>query len=157
VTDSEPAEVRDERTAVMRERFRSIHQDQVAFNQLLGVRITRWSPQGVRMEVPFRQDLSAHTDTFHGGVLASLVDASAGSAVMAGHDFSKGSRMSTVSLSVNFIAIAPGEGLVADAVCTRRGRNLQYVHVVVSSSEGGKTLAEAVVVCQTADRVRSSP
>lgn len=155
MSDPDPESPNADRNAVMGERSRAIHQDQVAFNRLLGVRITRWSPDGVRMEVPFRDELSAHTDTFHGGVLASLVDASAGSAVMAGHDFARGSRMSTVSLSINFIAIAPGEGLVADAVCTRRGRNLQYVHVVVSSSEGGKTLAEAVVVCHTADRIRT--
>ena len=87
-------------------------------------------------------------------MLASLVDAAAGAAVMAGHDFTRGSRMSTVSMSVSFIAIAPGEGLRATAACTRRGRNLQYVHVLVSSSDSGKSLAEGVVVCNTAERTR---
>ena len=152
----EPA--RDEvRNARLRERFRAVHQDEVAFNRLLGVRIEKWGPDGVTMTIPFREDLSAHAQTFHGGVLASLVDAAAGAAVMAGHDFTHGSRMSTVSMSMNFIAIAPGEGLTANAACTRRGRNMQYLHVVVSSSETHKSLAEAVVVCHTAQHSRPHP
>jgi uncharacterized protein (TIGR00369 family) len=141
----------------MRERFQGIYQDEVAFNRLLGLRITRWDAEGVTMEIPFRKDLSAHRETFHGGVVASLVDTAAGAAVMAGHDFTLGSRMSTVSMSISYIAIAPGEGLTATAACTRRGRNLQYVHVLVSSTGTGKPLAEGVVVCNTAERTRPAP
>jgi uncharacterized protein (TIGR00369 family) len=133
----------------LRTRFRGIYQDEVAFNRLIGLRIQEWDTRGVRFEVPFRHDLTSHLSTFHGGVLATLVDAAAGGAVLAGHDFAFGSRMSTVSMTVNFIASAPGEGLVARAECTRRGRNLHHVHVIVTSSKTQKTLAEGVVVCTT--------
>jgi uncharacterized protein (TIGR00369 family) len=136
----------------LRKRFRGIYQDEVAFNRLIGLRIREWSIEGVVFEVPFRDDLTSHSSTFHGGVLATLVDAAAGGAVLAGHDFAFGSRMSTVSMSINFISSAPREGLVATASCTRRGRSLHYVHVVVTSSETRKTVAEGVVVCNTSGR-----
>ncbi len=147
-------EPQPERNDELRARFRQVYQDEVEFNVLIGMRITRWEPDGVVFMVPFRDQLSSHASTFHGGVLASLVDSAAGGAVLAGHDFANGSRLSTVNMAVNFMAIAPGEGLVARAVCTRRGRSLNFVHVVVSSSESDKTLAEGMVTCNVGSRNR---
>jgi uncharacterized protein (TIGR00369 family) len=146
-----------ERNEELRARFRHIYQDEVAFNKTIGMSITRWEPEGVQFEVPFRRDLSSHADTFHGGVLATLIDAAAGGAVLAGHDFAKGSRLSTVSMTVHYLSSAPGEGLVARARCTRRGRNLNYVHVTVESTESGKLLAEGMVTCNMTSRRAGPP
>jgi uncharacterized protein (TIGR00369 family) len=140
----------------LRARFRHVYEDEVPFNALIGMRVTRWGPDGVRFEVPFRAELASHADTFHGGVLSTLIDAAAGGAVLAGHDFANGSRLSTVSMTVHYLSAAPGEDLVADAVCTRRGRNLNYVHVDVVSSESRKPLAEGLVTCNMTSRTRSS-
>jgi uncharacterized protein (TIGR00369 family) len=154
MTDAEPP-ADDRRNQELRARFRKIYQDEVAFNRLIGLRVRDWNIEGVTFEIPFRDDLTSHPSTFHGGVLATLVDAAAGGAVLAGHDFAFGSRMSTVSMSISFISAAPEEGLVATAVCTRRGGSLHYVHVVVSSSETNKPVAEGVVVCKTTGRSKS--
>ena len=143
-----------DRNAELRARFRHIYQDEVAFNALVGISITRWDPDGVRFEVPFRDDLSSHADTFHGGVLATLIDAAAGGAVLAGHDFAHGSRLSTVSMTVHYLSAAPGEALVAEARCSRRGRNLNSVHVVVTSAQSAKLVAEGMVVCNMTSRTR---
>jgi uncharacterized protein (TIGR00369 family) len=151
MTDAAPPSD-ERRNEELRARFRGIYQDEVAFNRLLGLRIRDWNGEGVTFEIPFRDDLTSHPSTFHGGVLATLVDAAAGGAVLAGHDFAFGSRMSTVSMSINFISAAPKEGLTATAACTRRGGSLHYVHVVVTSSETHKTVAEGVVVCKTSGR-----
>jgi uncharacterized protein (TIGR00369 family) len=142
------------RNAELRARFRRIYQDEVAFNALIGMSITRWDPDGVRFEVPFRADLSSHADTFHGGVVATLIDATAGGAVLAGHDFAHGSRLSTVSMTVHYLSAAPGEALVAEARCSRRGRNLNSVHVVVTSAQSAKLVAEGMVVCNMTSRTR---
>ena len=128
----------------------------MAFNRLIGVSITRWDPDGVEFEVPFRDDLSSHTDIFHGGVLATLIDSAAGGAVLAGHDFANGSRLSTVSMTVNYLSAAPGEALVARARCTRRGRNLNYVYVTVTSDVSGKLLAEGLVTCNMTSRATAA-
>jgi uncharacterized protein (TIGR00369 family) len=146
----------DDRNTEMRDRFRHIYQDEVAFNGLIGMSITRWDPEGVEIEVPFRADLSSHAGTFHGGVVATLIDAAAGGAVLAGHDFAHGSRLSTASMTVHYLSAAPGEGLVARARCTRRGRNLNYVHVLVESSDTGKLLAEGMATCNMASRRRAT-
>jgi uncharacterized protein (TIGR00369 family) len=153
----EVAEVDDvDRNAELRARFRDIYLDDVAFNVLIGMTITRWDTEGVRFEVPFRHDLTSHAETFHGGVIATLVDAAAGGAVLAGHDFARGSRLSTVSMTVHYLAAAPGEGLVADAHVRRRGRSLNSVDVVVESSESAKLVAEGMVVCNMTSRSRTA-
>src|SRR5207245_4365536 len=55
---------------------------------------------------------------FHGGVVSALLDTTATGAVMAGHDFAKGSRLTTISLSVQYLSVAPGgaHGTTPDAV-----------------------------------------
>jgi uncharacterized protein (TIGR00369 family) len=142
------------RNEELRARFRHVYQDEVPFNGLIGMKVTRWDADGVRFEVPFRDELASHAATFHGGVLAALIDAAAGGAVLAGHDFANGSRLSTVGMTVHYLSAAPQEDLVAEAVCTRRGRNLNYVHVDVVSSETRKPLAEGLVTCNMTSRTR---
>jgi acyl-coenzyme A thioesterase PaaI-like protein len=60
--------------------------------------------------------------------------------------------MSTVTMTVHYLSTAPGEGLVAHAHCTRRGRNLNYVVVKVESSETGKALAQGMVTVNMTSR-----
>ena len=36
-----------------------------------------------------------------------MIDTTGSAAVLAGHDFSKGSRLSTISMSVNYLGVAP--------------------------------------------------
>src|SRR5262249_3877368 len=126
--------------------------DEVRFNALIGMSITRWEPDGVRFEVPFRDELSSHADTFHGGVVATLIDVAAGGAVLAGHDFAHGSRLLTVSMMVNYLSVVFGDGLVAEARCSRRGRNLNSVHVVVQSARSARRVAEGLVVVNMTKR-----
>jgi uncharacterized protein (TIGR00369 family) len=140
------------RNTELRARYRHIYQDEVAFNALIGMSITRWEPDGVRFEVSFRPDLSANPDIFHGGVVATLIDAAAGGAVLAGHDFANGSRLTTVSMTVHYLSAARGEGLVADARCSRRGRNLNSVQVAVHSAQSAKPVAEGMVVVNMTKR-----
>ena len=130
----------------LRQWFRNHLQHGVRFNATIGVEITKWDEDGVCFHLAFADDLSAHEGVFHGGVVAALVDTCGTAAVMAGHDYTNGSRFTTISLNVSFLSVAPDEGLVAEGVCTRRGRNVNYTEVKVRSDQSRKLLAQGLVV-----------
>lgn len=127
-----------------RDRFRHHWQDGVAFNKACGMTVQRWGQDGVEMRLPFRDDLGAHPGVFHGGVLSALIDTAGCGAVAAGHDYDKGSRITTVSLAVQYFTVDPGQGVTALARCTRRGKQINYAEVSVRS-EAGKELARGLV------------
>ena len=115
----------------------------VAFNVACGITIPRWDPEGVEFRLPFRADLGAHEGVLHGGVLAALIDTTGCGAVLAGHDFALGSRISTVDLTVQYLRPATG-GVVAEGRCTRRGRSINFADVVVRTDDG-KDVARGIV------------
>jgi uncharacterized protein (TIGR00369 family) len=91
-----------------REWFREHWKSHIAFNQLLGVEILDWEPGLVRARVPFADRLSAHDGIFHGGVVATLIDSAGTGAVISGHDFNRGSRLTTVAMNVQYMSVARG-------------------------------------------------
>jgi uncharacterized protein (TIGR00369 family) len=80
--------------------FRRHWSDEIPFNRHTGMVVREWGPDGVEIELPYDDALSAHEGIFHGGMLAALIDTTGTGAVMAGHDYRKGSRVSTVSMTV---------------------------------------------------------
>jgi uncharacterized protein (TIGR00369 family) len=135
----------DDEQRQRREWFRRHWEQGVAFNRLCGLWVRRWEPDGVELVVPYAEQLGSHEGTFHGGVLAALVDTAGTGAVMAGHDFDLGSRLSTVSMSVQYLASARNEDAVAYARCTRRGRQLHFAEVVVRSADSDRPLVQGMV------------
>ena len=111
----------------------------------LGIVIEEWSPDGARLRLPFAAGLTNDGKAFHGGVIASLVDTAGAAAVWAGHDYDKGMRAATVSLTVNYTGAARRSDLVADAVCVKRGKDLSFSEIRVSDAEG-RGIASASLV-----------
>jgi uncharacterized protein (TIGR00369 family) len=111
----------------------------------LGIVVERWDAAGVRLRLPFDERLTNDGVVYHGGVVASLVDTSGAAAVFAGHDFAKGARAATVSMTVNYTGAARGADLVADAVCVRRGRDLSFAEIHVHDPDG-RLVASATLV-----------
>lgn len=140
----------------IREWFRRHWQEDVPFSRLCGFEIVDFTPEVVRVRAAFRPDLSAHEKIFHGGVLATLIDTAGSGAVIAGHDYSLGTRLTTAAMSVQFLSVAPGEDIVAEGRCTRRGRSLSFAHVVVSSA-GGKRLAEGMLTVNVSGKREGLP
>ena len=134
-----------ERLERRRSWFRTHWQDEVAFNRLCGLRITRWDPEGAEATLPFADELTAHADILHGGVIAALIDTIGSGAVMAGHDYDSGTRSMTVSLTVNYLSVAPRQDLVASARVTKRGRLMSFAEVEVRGAETGKPVAQGLV------------
>ncbi|TDU01785.1 uncharacterized protein (TIGR00369 family) [Streptomyces sp. 846.5] len=132
--------------------FRERWEHGVRFNRLCRMRVLRWDDGGVEMALPYAEVLSAHDGVFHGGVVSALIDTAGGGAVMAGHDFDKGSRVSTVSLSVQYLTPARGPELVAYAHCVKRGGRIHYAEVEVQDVEGTACARGQVVVSISGER-----
>jgi uncharacterized protein (TIGR00369 family) len=146
----------DEEQEQWRERFRRHWENGVGFNRACAMKILRWDGGGVEMHLPYRDDLSAHPEVFHGGVLSALIDTAGCGAVAAGHDYNRGNRVTTVALSVQYLSVDPGHDAIAYATCTRRGQQISYSEVAVRS-DAGKLLAQGLVTVSVTGRRSAEP
>ena len=110
-------------------------EEKIPFNVLCGFRITRWSPEGVTLETDYEERLGNSLGSMHGGVLATLVDTAAGAAVAAGPEYRRGSSITTVDMTVQYLGPVT-DRLVVDAVCTKRGRQLTFAEVTARDGRG---------------------
>jgi uncharacterized protein (TIGR00369 family) len=150
MSDLEHPDLTDADVQSLRRFFRYHWTDRVEFNRACGLQIPTWEPDGVVFALDYRDDLSAHPGMFHGGVVSALIDTCGSGAVMAGHDFRRGSRITTVSMSVQYLGAAPGEGVVAHGRCTRRGRSVNFAEVKVFSAASNRPIAEGLVASNIA-------
>ncbi|MCX2934426.1 PaaI family thioesterase [Mycobacterium sp. CVI_P3] len=134
-----------------REFFRRHWEHGVKFNALCGLHIVTWRPDLVEIRLPYSEQLSAHDGVFHGGVVAALVDTAGVGAVMAGHDYAKGSRSSTVSLALNYLSVAAGD-LTARGHCVKRGGRIHFSEVVVLRGDGQPCARGQVAVSISGER-----
>lgn len=109
----------------------------------LGVRFDRWEPDDVVLRLPFREDLTNDGTYFHGGVIASAIDTAGAAAAWSNHDFDKGSRASTIAMSVQYVGAAKGSDLVCHARTVRRGRELTFTEITATDADGA-VVAHAV-------------
>lgn len=140
-----------------REWFREHWAKGVPFNRHCALEVRRWSAAAVELFLPYADELSAHTGIFHGGVVAALLDTTASGAVLAGHDFTKGSRLTTISLSVQYLSVAPGEGLLATGHCTRRGRGVHFAEAQACGATSGKVVATGQIAVNIAGERPGAP
>lgn len=131
----------DQEQRARSEWFRRHWETGVAFNRHCGLRIDRWEADGVELYLPYSDTLSAHSGVFHGGVVSALLDTTATGAVMAGHDFNRGSRLTTISLSVQYLTVAPDEDLICVGRATRRGRTVNFAEASARGARSGKLVA----------------
>ena len=101
----------------------------------LGVEVDEWSPDQVTLRLPFAEGLTNDGKEYHGGVIGALIDTAGAAAVWAGHDFDKGLRASTVSMTVNYTGRGVGD-LSAVARCFKRGRDLSFSEIHVEDAHG---------------------
>jgi uncharacterized protein (TIGR00369 family) len=69
----------------------------------LGIVFDRYEPDDVVLRLPFREDLTNDGVYYHGGVIASVVDTAGAAAAWSNHDFDKGARASTISMSIQYV------------------------------------------------------
>lgn len=102
----------------------------------LGVIVERYEPDEAAIRIPFRSDLTNDGIVYHGGVIAATLDTCGALAAWSNHDFDKGARASTVSLSVNYIDAARSSDLLCSARALKRGRELIFTSITATDAEG---------------------
>jgi uncharacterized protein (TIGR00369 family) len=109
----------------------------------LGVVIERYEPDSVTLRLPFRPDLTNDGTYYHGGVIAAAIDTAGAAAAWSNHDFNKGARASTVSMSIQYVGAAKQSDLICHARVIRRGKELTFTEITATDTDG-KTVAHGV-------------
>lgn len=109
----------------------------------LGIGFDRYEHDDVVLRLPFRADLTNDGTIYHGGVVASCLDTAGAAAAWSNHDFTKGARASTVSMSVQYVGTCKQSDLVCHATTVKRGRELIFTEITATDDEG-RVVAHAV-------------
>ena len=111
---------------------------------LLGTQTELVVEDRVRVRLPFRPEVTTVGDLVHGGAIAALVDVAATAAFWTGADLARNPRGTTIGFTVNFLAPARGQDLIAEARVVQRGRSISVGEVTVEDAEG-RPVARALV------------
>jgi uncharacterized protein (TIGR00369 family) len=144
-TTTKDAVLSDADQKARRDWFRRHWETNVPFNRTCRISVRRWDEDGVEMVAAYSDELSAHVGIFHGGVIATLIDTAGTASVMAGHDFNRGSRISTAAMSLQYLSVARSEDVVATARTIKRGRTVHVASVEVHGATSGRLLATGQV------------
>ena len=109
----------------------------------LGIAFERFEPDDVEIRLPFRDDLTNDGIYFHGGVIASVLDTAGAAAAWSNHDFNKGTRASTVGMTVQYVGAAKRSDLLCHARTVRRRKELNFTEITATDADG-EVVAHAV-------------
>ena len=109
----------------------------------LGIGFDAWDHDEVVLRVPFREDLTNDGTHYHGGVVAAALDTAGAGAAWSAHDFTRGDRASTISMSVQYVGSARRSDLVCTARTVKRGRELIFTEITARDDDG-RVVAHAV-------------
>ena len=109
----------------------------------LGIEFDQWEADRVRLRLPFREDLTNDGVMYHGGVIAAALDTAGAGAAWSNHDFDRGIRASTISLSIQYVGSARRSDLLCTATTVKRGRELIFTEVTANDTDG-RVVAHAV-------------
>jgi uncharacterized protein (TIGR00369 family) len=116
----------------------------------LGIHVESIEPERVRLRVPYKDENSNPGRALHGGVAASVISSAGALAAWTGIAEGPDIETGTVDLSVNYLAAAIGEDIVATAEVLRRGKEIVYSAVDVRN-DGGKRIATGLVTYRAFD------
>ncbi len=131
------------------EALRELFEHRITFNQVLGLRIESFDPDSPRIRLAMRPDLVGHYlyGRLHGGAIATLLDATAGLAVMCAiarkhcdesaqqvmHRFG---RLGTIDLRIDFLRPGVGQWFDATARISRLGGRIASTQMTLTSDSG---------------------
>ncbi|MEL7206836.1 MAG: PaaI family thioesterase [Actinomycetota bacterium] len=134
-TGDRPAGLSDEEQARRRAAIADLFPS-TPFMGLLGITFDRYEPDDVVVRLPFDERWTNDGVVFHGGVIATMLDTAGAAAAWSNHDFDRGTRASTVSMSVQYLAAAQSSDLVVSAHTVRRGRELIFTEITARDEHG---------------------
>jgi len=104
--------------------------------KLLGFTLTEWREGYARIELPVTERLGNRTGRVHGGVIATLIDASCGFAGTFPSEPGLVPRCVTLTYSSNFVGPATGDKIFVDAELLGGGRKVFFARGVVTNEDG---------------------
>ncbi len=114
------------------------------YNAGIGVRVESIEPERVRVRIPYADENSNPGRALHGGVVASIINIAGALVAVTTSQPNDHSELGTLDLSVNYLAAAIGEDIVAEADVLRRGKEIVYSDVGVRN-DAGKWIAKGLV------------
>jgi len=128
---------------------KAIFEEKIAFNRVLGLKITRLSADGASGAIQMRPDLVGHFqhNRLHGGVIATCLDSMGGLAVLGAmgarhmdeapqqrlHRFVK---MGTIDLRIDYLRQAIGESFVMHGEVIRLGSRVANTRMEFLGADG---------------------
>ncbi len=102
----------------------------------LGIVIEAYEPDAATVRLPFRPDLTNDGSRYHGGVIAAVLDTAGAAAAWSNHDFERGTRASTVGMSVQYVGACTDSDLLCHARVVRRRRDLIFSEITATDAAG---------------------
>ncbi|HZQ85342.1 MAG TPA: PaaI family thioesterase [Acidimicrobiales bacterium] len=102
----------------------------------LGLVFDKYEHDDVTVRIPFREDLTNDGTYYHGGVVAAAIDTAGAAAAWSNHDFDKGARASTVSMSLQYVGACKKSDLLCHARTVRRGKELTFTEITATDADG---------------------
>jgi len=114
----------------------------------LGLAVDELAEGVARLRLPYHDKNSNPGQALHGGVAASLIDIAG--KLAAGTGFEGEVEAAAIDVSVNYLAAAIGEEIVAEGRVLRRGKEISYAEVDVTTT-GAKPIAKGLVTTRIVD------
>jgi uncharacterized protein (TIGR00369 family) len=111
----------------------------------LGIELRELDDDRAVLLLPFRDEVVTIAGVIHGGAVSSLVDNAAVAAAWSALEFEEPPLGTTVGLTVDFLAAARNEAIVAEAHVLRRGSSLCFCEVKVRGADNDHLLATGLV------------
>ncbi|MBL8380716.1 MAG: thioesterase family protein [Burkholderiales bacterium] len=133
----------------LRAALRKLFEESISFNQVLGFRIVSFNPERPRIRFDMRPELIGHPirKILHGGVIAAVLDATAGYAILlailkAHPDdaldalLARFRHMSTIDLRIDYVRPGRGEHFFGTAQVLRVGSKVGSVRMELTNDAG---------------------
>jgi uncharacterized protein (TIGR00369 family) len=124
----------------------------VPFMKHLGMEFVEGGEGYAKIRLRFQQENSTAGDALHGGAIASLIDTTGAMAAWTTAEILSPRYFgSTVGVNVNYLSAVIGEDAYAEGRVLKRGKEIIYCDVRVST-ESGKLVAQGTVVYRIIER-----
>jgi uncharacterized protein (TIGR00369 family) len=129
--------------------MRRLHEEQITFNQTLGIKVASMDPDDMRLEFEMKPAFVGHFQygRLHGGVISAVLDTAGGFGLMvaigerhpdetADQVMHRFARMATIDLRVDYLRPGMGRLFTARAEVTRLGGRIGSTHTRLTNEEG---------------------
>lgn len=129
--------------------FRELFERLISFNQVIGMKVDSLDPAGPRIRFDMRPELVGHfvSGRLHGGVIASVLDVTAGFALMcaladkhrdepAMQVMQRFAKIGTIDLRIDFLRPGIGQHFIASARVNRLGGRIGSAQMTLENEAG---------------------